>query len=383
MENQLPLKGINILDLTQVLSGPFATLVLSDLGANVIKVEKSKGDDSRSFGPIKKNKSGYFISLNRGKKSIKLDLKEKEDKRIFSDLIKKTDILVENFKVGVLGKLGFSWSKLKKNNPRLVYAKISGFGESGPYKNLPAYDVIVQAMGGIMSITGSSENNFTRVGSSIGDITAGLYCVIGILAALNERNKTNLGKKIDISMLDCQVAILENAITRYSVSKKIPHPLGTDHPSISPFGAFKAKNSAVVLAAGNQKIFENLCKAISRNDLIQEKKFLDNELRNKNLKLLRKQIEKTLITKNAEYWIKKLRTLEVPCCKIENVKSLINNPQIQNRNMILDYVDDDFGKINVVGNPIKIEGVKESKVASKAPDLDQNRLQILKEFGIT
>ena len=383
MENQLPLKGINILDLTQVLSGPFATLVLSDLGANVIKVEKSNGDDSRSFGPIKKNKSGYFISLNRGKKSIKLDLKEKEDKRIFSDLIKKTDILVENFKVGVLDKLGFSWSKLKKNNPRLVYAKISGFGESGPYKNLPAYDVIVQAMGGIMSITGSSENNFTRVGSSIGDITAGLYCVIGILAALNERNKTNLGKKIDISMLDCQVAILENAITRYSVSKKIPHPLGTDHPSISPFGAFKAKNSAVVLAAGNQKIFENLCKAISRNDLIQEKKFLDNELRNKNLKLLRKQIEKTLITKNAEYWIKKLRTLEVPCCKIENVKNLIKNPQIQNRNMILDYVDDDFGKINVVGNPIKIEGVKESKVASKAPDLDQNRLQILKEFGIT
>ena len=383
MENQLPLKGINILDLTQVLSGPFATLVLSDLGANVIKVEKSKGDDSRSFGPIKKNKSGYFISLNRGKKSIKLDLKEKEDKRIFSDLIKKTDILVENFKVGVLDKLGFSWSKLKKNNPRLVYAKISGFGESGPYKNLPAYDVIVQAMGGIMSITGSSEKNFTRVGSSIGDITAGLYCVIGILAALHERNKTNLGKKIDISMLDCQVAILENAITRYSVSKKIPHPLGTDHPSISPFGAFKAKNSAIVLAAGNQKIFENLCKAISRNDLIQEKKFLDNELRNKNLKLLRKEIEKTLITKNAEYWIKKLRTLEVPCCKIENVKSLINNPQIQNRNMILDYVDDDFGKINVVGNPIKIEGVKESKVASKAPDLDQNRLQILKEFGIT
>ena len=383
MENQLPLKGINILDLTQVLSGPFATLVLSDLGANVIKVEKSKGDDSRSFGPIKKNKSGYFISLNRGKKSIKLDLKEKEDKRIFSDLIKKTDILVENFKVGVLDKLGFSWSKLKKNNPRLVYAKISGFGESGPYKNLPAYDVIVQAMGGIMSITGSSEKNFTRVGSSIGDITAGLYCVIGILAALHERNKTNLGKKIDISMLDCQVAILENAITRYSVSKKIPHPLGTDHPSISPFGAFKAKNSAIVLAAGNQKIFENLCKAISRNDLIQEKKFLDNELRNKNLKLLRKEIEKTLIKKNAEYWIKKLRTLEVPCCKIENVKSLIKNPQIQNRNMILDYVDDDFGKINVVGNPIKIEGVKESKVASKAPDLDQNRLQILKEFGIT
>ena len=383
MENQLPLKGINILDLTQVLSGPFATLVLSDLGANVIKVEKSKGDDSRSFGPIKKNKSGYFISLNRGKKSIKLDLKEKEDKRIFSDLIKKTDILVENFKVGVLDKLGFSWSKLKKNNPRLVYAKISGFGESGPYKNLPAYDVIVQAMGGIMSITGSSEKNFTRVGSSIGDITAGLYCVIGILAALHERNKTNLGKKIDISMLDCQVAILENAITRYSVSKKIPHPLGTDHPSISPFGAFKAKNSALVLAAGNQKIFENLCKAISRNDLIQEKKFLDNELRNKNLKLLRKEIEKTLITKNAEYWIKKLRTLEVPCCKIENVKSLIKNPQIQNRNMILDYVDDDFGKINVVGNPIKIEGVKESKVASKAPDLDQNRRQILKEFGIT
>ena len=382
MENQLPLNGVNVLDLTQVLSGPFATLILSDLGANVIKVEKSQGDDSRSFGPMKKNKSGYFISLNRGKKSIKLDLKKNDDKKVFDELLKNSDVLVENFKIGVLSKLGFPWKKIKKKHPKLIYAKISGFGETGPLKKLPAYDVIVQAMGGIMSLTGSSENNFTRVGSSIGDITAGLYCVIGILAALNERNKTKVGKKIDVSMLDCQVAILENAITRFSVSKNVPKPLGTDHPSISPFGAFKAKDVKIVIAAGNQKIFENLCKGISRMDLIKEKKFLNNNLRNKNLKILRREIEKTLITKTANYWIKKLRIVSVPCCKIDNIKDVIKNSQLKSRNMILSYNDKDFGTINVAGNPIKIEGIKESKISTKAPDLDQNRFEILKEFDI-
>ena len=382
MKNQLPLDGVNILDLTQVLSGPFATLILSDLGANVIKVEKSQGDDSRYFGPMKKNKSGYFISLNRGKKSIKLDLKKNDDKKVFDKLLKNSDVLVENFKIGVLSKLGFPWKKLKEKNPKLIYAKISGFGETGPLKKLPAYDVIVQAMGGIMSLTGSSENNFNRVGSSVGDITAGLYCVIGILAALNERNKTKVGKKIDISMLDCQVAILENAITRFSVSKTIPKPHGTDHPSISPFGAFKAKDARIVIAAGNQKIFESLCKGISRMDLIKEKKFLNNDLRNRNLKILRMEIEKTLITKTVNYWIKKLRIASVPCCKIDNIKDVIKNSQLKNRNMILSYKDKDFGTINVAGNPIKIEGIKESKVSSKAPDLDQNRFEILKEFGI-
>lgn len=382
MKNQLPLKGINILDLTQVLSGPFATLILSDLGANVIKVEKELGDDSRYFGPIKKNKSGYFISLNRGKKSIKLNLKNLNDKNIFTDLISKCDVLVENYKVGVLTKLGFSWRKIKEINSKLIYAKISGFGETGPLRQFPAYDIIVQALSGMMSITGFANQKFARVGSSIGDITAGLYCVIGILAALHDRNINKVGKKIDISMLDCQVGILENAVTRYSITKKIPIPLGTDHPSISPFGAYKTKDILIVIAAGNQKIFEKLCKALSRTDLNKKKKYSNNLLRNKNFKSLRKDIEDKLKTHTGDYWIKKLSAENVPCCKIENVKELIKNPQLKNRKMILKYLDKDFGNIRVVGNPIKISGMKEKNISEKAPNLDEHRSVILKEFGI-
>ena len=288
-ENNLPLTGINILDLTNVLSGPFATLILSELGANVIKVEKPAGDDSRNFGPFIKNKSAYFISLNRGKKSIVLNLKKKKDSKTFSLLLSKVDVLVDNYKPGVLEKYGYTWKYLSKKYPRLIHSKISGFGESGPYKNYPAYDIIVQAMGGLMSITGNKKNNFVRVGSSIGDIAAGLYCVIGILSQIIWRQNNNKGSKLDLSMLDCQVAILENAIARFSVNKKIPYPLGTDHPSIAPFGIFKTKNSYIALAAGNDNMFQNLCSIVGLSNSDTEKLFKSNLLRIKNLKILRKK----------------------------------------------------------------------------------------------
>ena len=207
MNNKLPLNNINIIDLTKVLSGPFASLILSDLGANVIKVEPPCGDDSRNYGPFINKKSCYFISLNRGKQSMVLDLKKKNDKIIFEKILLKADILMENYKPETLKKLGYSWRKISRRYPKLIYAKISGFGESGPLSQLPAYDMVVQAMSGIMSITGSSENNFSRVGTSIGDIAAGLYCAIGIISALYERQTSKIGRKIDISMLDCQIAI--------------------------------------------------------------------------------------------------------------------------------------------------------------------------------
>ena len=218
-KNKLPLSGIVILDLTNVLSGPFATQILSDMGAEVIKVEKPNGDDSRNFGPFVKGKSSYFISLNRGKKSIVLDLNNKKEKMFFKKLLSQSDVLIDNFKPGTLEKFGFSSKYLSRQYPKLIQAKISGFGETGPMKFFPAYDMIVQAMGGIMSITGNKDK-VCRVGSSIGDITAGLYAVIGILLQLINRNKTKLGSRLDLSMLDCQVAILENAISRYSVEKK-------------------------------------------------------------------------------------------------------------------------------------------------------------------
>lgn len=381
MKKKLPLHGLKVLDLTQVLSGPFATLILSDLGANVTKVEKLEGDDSRKFGPIKKNKSSYFISLNRGKKSIMLNLKENEDKIIFEKLLKKSDVLIENFSYGVLKKLGFSWTYLKKKYPKIIYAKISGFGETGPYKNLPAYDIIVQAMGGIMSITGNGKEKYARVGSSIGDIVAGLYCVIGIVSALRARSTTEKGMKIDISMLDCQVAILENAISRYSIQKKNPFPLGTHHPNITPFGAFETNDRAIVIAAGNQKLFEKFCLAIGKKDLILDKKFINNEKRNQNFKFLKNEIESILIKKKSKFWIQKLNKFKIPCSTIDTINDVIKNPQILSRNMILDYYDKDIGRIKVTGNPIKFNDLKENTRSKLAPELDADRKKILKNLS--
>ena len=380
--NNLPLSGVNVLDLTNVLSGPYATLILADLGANVIKVEKPGGDDSRKYGPFIGNKSGYFLSLNRGKKSIVIDLKESSDRVIFNKLLSKVDVLVDNFKPGTLEKFGLSWSKISKKHPKLIHAKISGFGEDGPYKNYPAYDIIVQAMGGIMSLTGSKKNDFVRVGTSIGDIVAGLFCVIGILSQLLKRKETNIGSKLDLSMLDCQVAILENAITRFSIEKKIPFPLGTDHPSISPFGEFKTLNGSIVIAAGNNKIFNKLCNVINDLEMISNKMFRSNEYRNNNLNELRKRIESKLKKFTTKYWLKKLNQNNIPCSPINNIKDLLKNPQIKKRNMILDYNDQGIGNFKVSGNPIKFNFVKSNKKTKRAPDLNQDREEILKLFDI-
>ena len=383
MQEKKPLSNVNIIDLTNVLSGPFATLLLGDLGANIIKVEKPQGDDSREFGPFINKKSCYFISLNRGKRSIVLNLKEKKDKKIFTQLLSKSDVLIENYKPKTLQSLGFSWKKISKEFPRLVYAKISGFGETGPMSNLPAYDMVVQAMGGLMSITGSSKNNLSRVGTSIGDITAGLFCVSGVLSALYKREKTNKGSKIDISMLDCQIAILENAIARYSVSGKSPEPLGTDHPSIAPFGAFKTSNGKIIIAAGNDKIFKNLCSVMSRNDIFKSRKFSDNNKRNKNIKSLRSEIEFTLKKRKSKFWIDLFRRSSIPCSTIDSIKKVMKNPQLIKRNMIQDYIESSSHNIKVSGNPIKFNGIKENKIAKKAPTLNQDRKKILEEFGIT
>jgi CoA:oxalate CoA-transferase len=383
MQEKKPLSNVNIIDLTNVLSGPFATLLLGDLGANIIKVEKPQGDDSREFGPFINKKSCYFISLNRGKRSIVLNLKEKKDKKIFTQLLSKSDVLIENYKPKTLQSLGFSWKKISKEFPRLVYAKISGFGETGPMSNLPAYDMVVQAMGGLMSITGSSKNNLSRVGTSIGDITAGLFCVSGVLSALYKREKTNKGSKIDVSMLDCQIAILENAIARYSVSGKSPEPLGTDHPSIAPFGAFKTSNGKIIIAAGNDKIFKNLCSVMSRNDIFKSRKFSDNNKRNKNIKSLRSEIEFTLKKRKSKFWIDLFRRSSIPCSTIDSIKKVMKNPQLIKRNMIQDYIESSSHNIKVSGNPIKFNGIKENKIAKKAPTLNQDRKKILEEFGIT
>ena len=380
--NKLPLEGILVLDLTSVLSGPFATFILSELGANVIKVEKPEGDDSRRFGPFKNGKSGYFISLNRGKKSITLDLKNKEEKKVFEKILEKSDVLVDNFKPGVLERFGFSWKYLSKKYPKLIHSKITGFGETGPLKNQPAYDIIVQAMGGLMSVTGKNKKNIVRVGTSIGDIAASLFSVIGILSQIIKRNITNKGSKLDLSMLDCQVAILENAIARYSIDGTDPEPLGTDHPSISPFGEFKTKDGSIVIAIGNNKLFNDFCNVLNSKQLAKD--YDTNEKRNCNISKLKKKIEAILLKNKTKFWIDKFYKYKIPCSKINKISEMISNKQVIFRDMIVDYPENKSGSnhIKVARTPFNFNFIKNKQKVQLAPELDEHRDQILKFFDI-
>ena len=377
-----PLKNLLVVDLTRVLVGPYCTMILSDLGARVIKVEAPEiGDDSRGFGPFIDDYSAYFMSLNRGKESIALNLKNDDDKKIFEKILSKADILVENFKPGTLEKWGFGWNEVSKKYPKLIYASASGFGQTGPLKELPAYDMVVQGMGGLMSVTGHPNSEPTRVGTSIGDITAGLFTAIGINAALYDRQKTGKGTFIDVSMLDCQIAILENAIARYLSKNEIPEPMGSRHPSIAPFEAFKTKDSFLIIAAGNDKLFKSLCEVLEIPNIATDEMYKTNSLRSQNIDKLKLIIEDKLQHKNTDEWIKVMENLKIPCGPIFNIKQAVENPQIKERNMIVKSFHKKIGEFKSAGNPIKMSTYKDEKTRGDIPDLDEHRDKILKEFS--
>ena len=377
-----PLKDLLVLDLTRVLVGPYCTMMLSDLGARVIKVEAPEiGDDSRKFGPFVDDYSAYFMSLNRGKESIALNLKNTDDKKIFDMILAKADILVENFKPGTLEKWGYGWKDVCKKYPKLIYASASGFGQTGPLKKLPAYDMVVQEMGGLMSVTGHPDSEPTRVGTSIGDITAGLFTTIGINAALYDRQKTGKGMFIDVSMLDCQIAILENAIARYLSKNEIPQPMGSRHPSIAPFEAFKTKDSYIIIAAGNDKLFEKLCNILNISEIIKDEKFNSNSSRSKNINELKKILENKLANQCTADWVNQMEKERIPCGPIYNIKEAVENPQVESRNMIVKAYHKVIGDFKLAGNPIKMSSYKDEKTRGDIPDLDEHREKILKEFN--
>jgi CoA:oxalate CoA-transferase len=376
-----PLKNLLVVDLTRVLVGPYCTMMLSDLGARVIKIEAPEiGDDSRKFGPFINDYSAYFMSLNRGKESIALNLKKPEDKKIFESIVSKADILVENFKPGTLEKWGLGWKELSKKYPKLIYASASGFGQTGPLKELPAYDMVVQGMGGLMSVTGQPNSEPTRVGTSIGDITAGLFTTIGINAALYDREKTGKGMYIDVSMLDCQIAILENAIARYLSKNEIPKPMGSRHPSIAPFEAFKTKDSHIIIAAGNDKLFENLCNFLKIPEISKDTKFITNSKRSENMDELKIILENKLKEKKTSEWVKGMEELKIPCGPIFNIKEAVENPQIKERNMIVKSFHKVVGEFRTAGNPIKMSSYNDASTRGDIPDLDEHRDKIIKEF---
>ena len=310
-----------------------------------------------------------------------LNLKNSNDKKIFDKILAKADILVENFKPGTLEKWGYGWKDVNKKYPKLIYASASGFGQTGPLKELPAYDMVVQGMGGLMSVTGQPNSEPTRVGTSIGDITAGLFTTIGINAALYDRQKTGKGMFIDVSMLDCQIAILENAIARYLSKNEIPKPMGSRHPSIAPFEAFKTKDSHIIIAAGNDKLFEKLCNVLNMPEISSDSKFSNNSSRAQNMDELKKILENKLLVNNTKDWVIKMEKEKIPCGPIFNIKEAVENPQIESRNMIVKAYHKVIGDFKLAGNPIKMSSYKDEKERGDIPDLDEHREKILKEFS--
>ncbi|MFC2104326.1 CaiB/BaiF CoA transferase family protein [Bacteroidota bacterium] len=376
-----PLHNIKVLDLTRVLAGPFCTMVLSDLGAEIIKVEiPEKGDDSRHFGPFINEQSLYFLSINRGKKSISLNLKTEKGKEIIRDLVKQVDIIIENYRPGTMEKLDLGYESLKEINPKIIYAAASGFGHTGPDSKKPAYDILAQAAGGMMSITGWPDSPPTRVGMSLGDITASLYTAIGINAALYQREITGLGQKIDVAMLDCQVSILENALARYQVDNVSPKPLGNRHPTITPFQAFKAKDKFFIIAVGNDNMWKTFCEAINRNDLISDERFATNLKRTQNVEELNSILEKIFATKNAEEWLQIMEDYKIPNTPINNIKDVMENKQILARNMIVDVEDKKSGNLKIAGNPIKMTNVPEIDHRNPAPEIGEHNSEIFKNM---
>ena len=373
-----PLSGITVVDMSRVLAGPFCTMILADLGARVIKVEvPSRGDDSRHIGPFVGGKSAYFMSLNRGKGSIALDLKKEDGRRLFERLLAKADVLLENFRPGAMEKLGYDWQSLHQKYPTLIYAALSGFGHSGPDSGQPAYDLVIQARGGIMSITGQPGGPPTRVGSSMGDITAGMYTAIGVCAALRSRDVSGQGVMVDVAMLDCQVAILENAIARYMAEGVAPGPLGTRHPSITPFDVYATADGWIVICAGNDQLWQKLCRTLDREDLIADERFASNDLRTQNQAEVKKELESSLGGQSSAHWLELLEKAGIPSGPINDLTGVMEDPQVAARNMLVKAEDPEAGTVTMAGNPIKMSGFADPASRTPAPRLDESREEIL------
>ena len=383
MSEHMALENLTVLDLTRVLAGPFCTMMLADMGANVIKIEVPKGgDDTRSYPPFReKNLNGvreslYFANINRNKKGITLNLKAEEGKEIFKELVKKADIVVENYRPGVMDKLGLGYDVLKEINPRIIYAAVSGFGCYGPYHLRPGYDILAQAMGGMMSITGPKGGDPTRAGSALGDMLGGLHCAIGILAAVNARTITGVGQRVDVSLMDSMIAATENTALKYMESGKIPTRMGNRYAAVSPYDGFKCKDGIVIIAAGNQKLYEKLCiEILDRPDMITDPRFVDMPGRLANQDAIQEVIEDRLKDLTMEEATELILSKGIPAGPIMNIKQILEDPHVKEREMFVDMDHPTLGKITVNGCAIKLMDTKPS-VRTPAPQLGQNNAEI-------
>jgi len=378
-----PLEDIRILDLTWVLSGPYASMVLCDLGADVIKVERAPfGDVARATGPYLNGWSAYFFSVNRGKRSMSIDLRKPEGRDLFLDLVEHADVVMENFTPGTMERFGLGYEQLSARNARIILARTSGFGQTGPYSDRPALDIIVQGMGGVMSITGEQGGGPVRPGVSYGDITAGLYTAIGILAAIHERSNSGEGQEIDISMMDCQVSVLENAIARYFVTGKAPEPIGTRHPSATPFQAFPTADGHLVIAlafgtGGNQ--WALLCGLLGLPELIEDPRFDTGPRRTKNHAELEPLLIAAFKQRTTAEWLDELLAVDIPCGPVNTVAEVVADPQIAARGMIAEVTHATAGTLPIANSPVRLSR-SESGIKGPPPDMGANTVEVLGEL---
>ena len=377
-----PLEGIKVLDLSRALAGPYCTMMLADMGAEVIKLEMpGRGDDSRAWGPpFKAGESAYFMSINRNKKSMTLNLKKEKAIEIIHKLIKQSDVLVENFRPGTMEKLKLSYNEVKEINPNIIYCSISGFGQDGPYRLLPGMDQVLQGMGGLMSITGEPNGPPIKVGVAVADIAGGMFAAFGIMIALFNREKTGKGQKIDNSLLDNQIAWLTYRAGSFFMSGEIPKPLGSGHPVIVPYQAFKAKDSYFNLAVGNDQLWEKFCKAVGLEEIKNDPKYATNSKRVENREELVKIIDDLICTKESEEWLKILTDAGIPCGPIYTMDKLFNDPQVLHRKMVQTLNHSTVGTIKVTGLPIKFSETP-GEILTAPPVLGQHTEDILIKLG--
>ena len=379
------LEGIRVVDLSHVLAAPTTSMYLADLGAEVIHIEREIGDDAREFGPFvgghDKNRSAYFISLNRNKKSLVLDLKSQKGRDILRELIQASDVVLENFRPDTMEKLGFGWAALQKINPRVICCSICGFGHDSLPENgsRPAYDMVAQAYSGLMSITGPEGGPPCRVGSSVGDIIAGMQATIGILAALRYRERTGRGQYVDIAMVDSLFSVLENAVARYVNTGEVPGPLGGAHPSITPFQGFQTKDGQWVIAAiGNDKLWAQYCELLGRRELIDHPKFKTNPLRCDNRRELIPILQGEMQKKTAQEWFDIFERHAIPYSPINNLKQICEDPHIAHRKMLVEIDQPIVGKMRVCASPLKLSETP-GEVYAPAPMLGEHSAQVLHE----
>ena len=376
-----PLQGIRVLDLSRVLAGPYCTMVLGDLGADVIKVEPPEGDETRGWGPpFAEGESAYYLCVNRNKRGIVINLKTGEGKNILRDLALQSDVLVENFRQGTLEKFGLDFATLHELNPKLIYCSITGFGQTGSMRDKPGYDFMIQALGGLMSITGEPEGEPMKTGVAVVDLFAGQNAIIAILAALQARTLTGRGQHLDISLFDSQLGWLANVASNYLISGKLPQRHGNAHPNIVPYQSFQADDGWFAIAVGNDKQFEALCKVIGKLEWAGDPRFAKNSGRVENREEIIPLLASIFKTASVSEWLTKLDEAQIPCGPIQNFEQVFSMPTVKEREMLVKMDHPTIGELPLVGSPLKMS---DTPVEYRLPPplMGEHTEEVLKELG--